>query len=308
MTGDRPYLGLLLMIGFCCLAPLGDGIAKFLGDSVPLAQILAIRFAVQAGVLVALCRAWGQPLILPARAMRLTALRTLLHIGGVGSMFLALRHLPLADALAITFVMPFLLLVSAHFFTGEEVGLRRLLACVVGFGGTLLVLQPSFAEAGAWALVPLATAVFFAGFMIVTRAVARDAGPVQLQAVSGVMATVVLFPMLVVGDARALPFLDPIEPDMGQIALLVFLGLLGTGAHLLMTQSLRYAPAATLAPVQYLEIPVATLIGWAMFGDLPGPVAAAGIAVTVGAGVYVALRERGLARAAASPAPAPPAA
>ena len=308
MTGDRPYLGLLLMIGFCVLAPLGDGIAKLLGDSVPLVQILAVRFAIQAGVLVALCRARNLPLMLPPRAMRLTALRTALHIGGVGSMFVALRHLPLADALAITFVMPFLLLLLGRFVMDEEVGMRRLLACAVGFGGTLLVLQPSFADAGAWALVPLLTAVFFAGFMVVTRLVAKDAGPVQLQAVSGVMATVVLFPLLVVGETRALPLLDPIEPGMAEIALLTLLGLLGTGAHLLMTQSLRYAPAATLAPVQYLEIPMATLIGWAIFGDLPGPVAAAGIAITVAAGIYVALRERSLARAPAPPMPAPPAA
>ncbi|MEM8754652.1 MAG: EamA/RhaT family transporter, partial [Pseudomonadota bacterium] len=60
---------------------------------------------------------------------------------------------------------------------------------------------------------------------------------------------------------------------------------------------LRYAPAASLAPMQYLEIPFATLVGWAMFGDLPGGLAAVGIAVTVAAGLYVIARERAASRA-----------
>jgi len=60
----------------------------------------------------------------------------------------------------------------------------------------------------------------------------------------------------------------------------------------LMTWSLRYAPAATLAPMQYLEIPVATLFGWLIFGQLPNTLASIGIAVTMAAGLYVILRER----------------
>jgi drug/metabolite transporter (DMT)-like permease len=66
-----------------------------------------------------------------------------------------------------------------------------------------------------------------------------------------------------------------------------------------MTWSLRFAPSATLAPIQYLEIPFATLIGYLVFGDLPNGVAALGIAVTIGAGLYVLHRER---RASAAPA------
>ena len=69
-----------------------------------------------------------------------------------------------------------------------------------------------------------------------------------------------------------------------------------------MTFSLRFAPAATLAPIQYLEIPCATLIGLLVFGELPDGLATFGIAVTIGAGLYVLQRER---RASFLP-PAPP--
>ena len=77
--------------------------------------------------------------------------------------------------------------------------------------------------------------------------------------------------------------------------LLLGIGLCGTGAHLLMTWSLRFAPSATLAPMQYLEIPVATFLGFIVFSDLPNAMASTGIARTVGSGLYVILRERSIA-------------
>ena len=86
--------------------------------------------------------------------------------------------------------------------------------------------------------------------------------------------------------------------------LLIAIGVLGTVAHLLMTWSLRYAPSATLAPMQYLEIPVATLIGWVIFSDLPDGLAAVGIVITIAAGLYVILRERASARSAPTETPA----
>jgi drug/metabolite transporter (DMT)-like permease len=84
--------------------------------------------------------------------------------------------------------------------------------------------------------------------------------------------------------------------------LLFLMGTVGTIAHLLMTWSLRFAPSATLAPMQYLEIPFATIIGWMIFRDLPNGLAALGIMVTVGAGLYVIWRERRNASDAAASA------
>ena len=109
---------------------------------------------------------------------------------------------------------------------------------------------------------------------------------------------------LLLGDAAGIGPLTLIVPDAREWHLLLAIGLLGTTAHLLMTWSLRYAPSATLAPMQYLEIPVATLIGWAIFSDLPDGLAAVGIMITVAAGLYVILRERATARSAPTETPA----
>lgn len=299
-VADRPALGVLLMLAFCMLAPMGDAIAKVLG-ALPLGQVLLVRYGVQALLLLPLVSAAGRDLRLGPRVWALTLVRTVLHILAIGCFFAALRFLPMADAVAIAFVMPFIMLLLGRFALGEEVGPHRLAACAVGFLGTLLVVQPSFAAVGAPALLPLAVALLFSLFMLVTRRIARDADPVVLQAASGLVATAILAPLVLLAAGRGWPELDPAALTGRDWRLLLLLGALGTAAHLFMTWSLRFAPSATLAPMQYLEIPFATLTGWLVFGDLPNGLAALGIAVTVAAGLYVIYRER--TAAIAPPAP-----
>lgn len=298
MTADRPLLGITLMTGFCLIAPLSDATAKLLGQPIygqPVFQVLFVRFLLQAVMLTPIALTTGRGLRMQRREMRLVMARTVLHIFGVAMMFSSLRFLPLAETVAIAFVMPFILLLLGWFFMGEEVGWRRLSACAVGFVGTLLVIQPSFAEVGPPALLPLGVAVGFALFMLVTRAMAKSVDPIAMQAVSGIMAVAILLPFALAGLVWSGPF-SPVAIPSGAVPLYLILGLMGSFGHLLMTWSLRYAPSATLAPMQYLEIPFATLIGYLIFRDLPNGLAAVGIAVTVAAGLYVILRERAIAR------------
>lgn len=296
MIADRPVLGVLLMLGFCILAPAGDSIAKLLGATVPLLQLLMVRFGLQAVLLLPVIVASGRRLTMSPRVAWLTVARTLLHITGVGAMFLSLRFLPLADAVAIAFVMPFIMLLLGRFVLNEEVGSRRLAACAVGFIGTLLVVQPSFSEVGAPALLPLLVAVDFALFMLVTRQIAKEVDPVSLQALSGTMATVILMVFYCLTEVTGVLETKMIAPDWRTALLLLAIGALGTLAHLLMTWSLRFAPSATLAPMQYLEIPVATIIGYMVFADLPNGLAALGIVITICAGLYIVIREHAMSR------------
>ncbi len=299
MTADRPLLGIMLMLGFCIVAPIGDAIAKVLGDDVPVGQLLVVRFGVQAAFLIPIVHIAGIHWRMHGRVLRLTILRTALHILGIGAMFTALQFLPLADAIAIAFVMPFIMLLLGKYVLHEEVGVRRLIACAVGFCGTLMVIQPSFAEVGWPALLPLAVAINFALFMLTTRQIAKETDPIGLQAVSGAMATAFLVPVVWLFQDSGIPALSVVTPSPLDWWLLLTIGVLGTIAHLMMTWSLRFAPSATLAPMQYLEIPVATVIGFIVFQDFPNGLAALGILITVGAGLYIILRERAMAKARA---------
>ena len=299
MTPDRPLLGIALMLGFCVIAPLGDSMAKLLGQPVwaqPLFQVVLIRFAMQALFLLPIALASGRPLTTPRTITALVLLRTVLHMAGVGLMFMSLRFLPLADTVAIAFVMPFILLLFGWLWMDEEVGWRRLSACTVGFVGTLLVIQPSFIDVGWPALMPLGVAVSFAMFMLVTRRIAKEVDPIAMQGVSGAMALGLMLPLVAIGAVLDAEALNLVAVPSGAIALYLMLGLLGTFGHLFMTWSLRFAPSTTLAPMQYLEIPTATVIGWLIFSEWPDGLAAVGIAITVIAGLYIILRERAIAR------------
>lgn len=303
MSQDRPLIGIMLMLCFCVIAPLGDAVAKILGQSVPLGQVLLVRFAVQALILFPIVLLTRRSWRMRGRILRLTILRTFLHIIGIGAMFTALRYLPLADAVAIAFVMPFLMLLLGKIVLGEEVGIRRIAACVVGFVGTLLVIQPSFAIVGPPALLPLVVAVVFSLFMLITRQIAKETDPIALQTVSGVIATMMILPLLGFGALADLTELQVVSTNLPTTSLLLLIGVLGTIAHLVMTWSLRYAPSATLAPMQYLEIPFATFIGWLIFSDLPNGLAALGICITIAAGLYVLIRERSMSRQIAPEVP-----
>ncbi|WP_170374751.1 DMT family transporter [Ruegeria atlantica] len=304
MTQDRPVFGIILMLGFCIIAPMGDAMAKLLAETTPVGMLVFVRFAVQALVLVPLAVLTGRSLRMRGRILWLTFIRTVLHILALSAMFSSLLFLPLADAIAIVFVMPFIMLILGKYILKETVGPRRLIACAVGFVGTLLVIQPSFVQVGAAALLPLVVALLFSLFMLVTRQIAKETDPITLQAASGMMAIILMLPVLLAGTIGGSWAVSLILPPPDIHLLLIAIGLLGTVAHLLMTWSLRFAPSATLAPMQYLEIPMATLFGWLVFHDLPNGVAAIGIAITIAAGLYVILHERANARSAPTETPA----
>ncbi len=297
MTQDRPALGILMMLGFCVFIPFSDALGKYMGGDIPIVQLILVRFVAQIVLLVPAAWAMGQSLQVNQRIFLLTGLRAILQIFGIGFMFTSLLYLDLADAVAIAFVMPFIMLILGYFVLGEEVGSRRIAACAVGFIGTMMVIQPSFAEVGWPALLPLSVALIFALFMLITRQIAQEADPVVLQALGSLIGT----PILLLGIAMLAPLgefnLSLIVPEARFFWLLVVFGAVGTFAHLLMTWSLKYAPSATLAPMQYLEIPMAALIGWFFFREFPNGLALAGICLTIAAGLYIIFREQRLARA-----------
>ena len=308
MDKDRPVLGIALMLGFCLLAPFADALAKAIGSAVPLLQVVAVRFVGQAILLVPAMLVARRPVPRDRDLWARLVLRTLLHIAGIALIFLALRAMPLADTIAIAYVMPFIVLLLGHLLLAETVGWRRLAACAVGFAGTILVMQPSFADVGWVVTLPLIVALLFALFMLLTRSIARRIDPIDLQAVNGLMGSLLLVPLLVLFDGSGLAEADPIWPAPREAMLLAAIAVCGTGAHLLLTWALRYAPTATLAPIQYLEIPVAVLFGYLLFAEFPNGLALAGIAVVMVAGLYLVWRESVTARAHASPQPVPPAA
>jgi S-adenosylmethionine uptake transporter len=267
-----------------------DAIAKFLSDSVPAGQVSWARFAFQTLAML--------PFVLHSRGLRwprhfwLQALRGCAIAMTTLIFFAALRFLPLADAIAIFFVEPLLLTLFSAVFLGERVGWRRMAAVLAGLLGAMIVVRPSFAIFGLTALLPLAAATSFAVYLLLTRWLSQREESAHMQFYAGVSGCIVLSLALLVGQSLHIGVLDPVTPTLAQWGWLAVLGAIATCGHWLVVIAFKRAQAVVLAPLQYLEIISATLLGWLLFDDFPDSVAWLGIAIIIGSGLYVAHRER----------------
>ena len=289
---ENPSLGAMLMIGFCICAPLLDVCAKLASEAIPVGQVTTARFFFQALIMLPIMWAMEFSFGFPLRLLRNLAFRAVMLILSTYCFIAAIAIMPIADALAIAFVEPFILLIVGKYVFAETVGYRRLLACTTGFIGILLVIQPSFAAFGWVALFPLGTAVFFAFYMFVTRTLSRDLHAVQMQFHSSWIGTLICAPVLIWASGSGITSLDPVWPQG-----LFWLYLIGVGAgaslsHLLMSLALTYAPSSTLAPLHYLEIVSAVILGFLVFGDIPNQLAFTGMFIVVLSGLYIVYRER----------------
>lgn len=294
------------MVGFCLTAPLLDVAAKLASTSVPVGQITAARFVLQCALMAPVLWIMGLPRGVPAGQWPALVLRAMCLLAATFCFIAAIRVMPLADALAIVFVAPFIVLLVGKFYLGEDVGVRRVGAALVGFVGVLFVIQPSFAAFGAVALFPLGTAVCFAGYILVTRGLSRRMHPVTLQFHTGLVASMLCLPVLALSEGTGSPLFDPVWPSGQAWVWLGAVGFFATISHMMMTYALSMAPSATLAPLQYLELPVATLFGYLVFSDFPNALTLLGIAIIMGAGLYMIHRERVTARQLMTERAAPP--
>jgi len=289
---DNILTGVGLMLGFCLTAPLLDVAAKLASTSVPVGQITAARFIVQCALMAPFIIFMRVSLRVRREQWLSLISRALLLLFATFCFVTAIRVMPLADALAIVFVAPFIVLLFGKFYLDEDVGPRRIAACFVGFIGVLFVIQPSFAAFGAVAFIPLGTAVGFAFYILVTRGLSRQMHPVALQFHTGLIASLLCIPVLLLAQGSGSDLLDLVWPKGIAWLWLFGAGFFATLSHMMMTYALSLAPSATLAPLQYFELPVATLFGYLVFNDFPNALSLVGIAIIIGAGLYMIHRER----------------
>ncbi len=292
-TTDRVLPGILLMLAFCVLAPLLDVCAKLAAEGgIPVGQVTTARFLVQCLIMLPVCLALGISLRPGGPALRLVTLRAGLLVVSTFAFVSGIKIMPLADTLAIVFVEPFILLLLGWLMFGDQVGPRRIGACIVGFSGALLVIQPSLQVFGLVALWPLGTAFSFAFYMLVTRRLSRMMHPVAMQAHTSWTGLLLCLPVVLVMNNGAVPDLDMVMPLGWQWLWLVGVGFWAAVSHMCMTYALAWAPAATLAPLHYFEIVIAVLFGYLIFQDLPDGMTFAGIGIIVASGLYMVHRER----------------
>lgn len=219
-------------------------------------------------------------------------LRAAFGSAGMAFWFAAIARLPLPDVQAISFAGPLLGVVLAVVWLGEVVRLYRWAAVLVGFLGVLIVLSEHIgsgavvSDRGAvGALCALAFALSAALAMVQVRRLTatEDAGTI-------------VFYFCVFGALFALataPF-GWVVPDAWDFAVLVFIGLSGGCSQILLTNAFRCAEASLIAPFEYASMLWVVLIALFVFGEVPSVPVIVGSLIVIGAGVFVALRERRL--------------
>jgi S-adenosylmethionine uptake transporter len=294
-------LGLFLMVLSVLVSPVIDIFAKLAVTAVPATEITFVRLLFQMMVLAPICLMRGTLLDVTWRKMGLHAARGLLMAITMISFVTALAVMEVADAIAIFFVEPIILTILGSIVLKETIGWRRYTACAVGFFGSLLVIQPSLQEVGLIALTPVVAAFSIALFYLLTRLVAQKEDPWSMQFYAGFWGALFSGLLLAVGGSLGIGMLTPVVPDMTNTLYIAGAAVAATIAGVLGVYAYRSAPASTLAPLQYLEIVSATVLGWWVFDHLPDAIKWLGIAIIISSGLYVIWRERQVGKTATIP-------
>jgi len=279
--------GLLMMALAFFLFAATDAQAKFLTASFHPMQIVWTR---QLGLLagVAVLLALKGPAILRTEKPALQVVRGVLVVFSASSFIFALRYVPLADAVAVSFVAPFMVTIMGALFLGEKVGVRRWSAVTIGFVGTLIVIRPGLGVVHPAVFLVVAAATAFALRQIISRALAasdRTATTVAYTAIASVLLLTL-----------PLPFFWR-TPEAGELMLLVGLAVCAGLGEFMVIKALEIGQAIVLAPVHYSLILWATFYGWLVFDQLPDRWTWLGAAIIVATGLYIVHREWLLARA-----------
>ncbi|QFI67079.1 DMT family transporter [Sinorhizobium alkalisoli] len=301
----RVSYGLMLMVLSVLISPVIDVFAKLAIATVPSAEITAVRFLLQVVFILPVVLYRRTMLDLTWKKSALHALRGGLLVLTMLSFITTLKVMEVADAIAIFFVEPIILTILGSIFLKETIGWRRYTACAVGFFGAMLVIQPSMQEVGPIALLPIVAAFTLAVFLLLTRMVAQNEDPWSMQFHAGIWGCLFCLVLLAFGQGTGSSIVDPVWPE-GRVWLYLWgVGVAATVSGVLGVYAYRAAPASVLAPLQYLEIVSATILGWLVFGDLPDALKWLGIAIIIGSGLYIIWRERRLQKTAGTPPVSP---
>jgi drug/metabolite transporter (DMT)-like permease len=293
-----PLLGSLAMVMFS----LNDATMKVLSDGYALHQLVLIRSIV--GLSVVLCIMVplnGGFAILRTRRLGLHLVRASFVVFANLCFFLGIAVLPLADAVAIFFISPFLITIASVLFLGEVVGRRRWSAIAVGLIGVLIVLRPGTAAFQPASLFPLVAAFGYAGLHVMTRFLRDTENAVSMTFyIQVVFLLVCVLFGLAFGDGTladqsnlslAFLFREWTLPETVDLPLLALLGMYASVGGYCISQAYRLGEAAIIAPVEYIAMPLGILFGILLFDTWPDPMAWVGIALILTSGLYAVWRE-----------------
>lgn len=279
-----PLAGIGLIVLACLSFSVLDATAKYLSASLPTLQIVWMRFVSHVLLTLVLFQVWKKPSLLKTDRPILQIVRAFCLLGTTAFNFLAVRHLQLAETMAIMFAGPFVITALAGPLLGEWAGPRRWAAIIVGFIGVLVVTQPGVGGMHWAAIYSVAAMTLYAFYALLTRQLTATDTSAGMLIISGIVACIATAPFgLSVWQT---------PPDAWSWVLLFATGAMGAGGHYLFIMAHRIAPAPVLAPFIYIQIVWMIALGFLVFGDVPTVTTVLGAAIVVSSGLYILYRER----------------
>jgi drug/metabolite transporter (DMT)-like permease len=281
LRSERAGLGIAITViaGLCFV--IQDAGIKWLSAEVAVLQLLFLRSLFALVFLVASTPLSGEKIVLRVKRPWLLAARTAINVVSWIFFFFGLKYLPLATAVALFFSFPLFLAIISVPLLGERVGMRRVMAIVVGFGGVLLITNPG--SGISWhAILMLGAALFWAIVAGMTRILGEDenTSTILCNALLGFVLLLAV-PQFWVWESLALD----------QYLLITATAFFGAIAQFGVTKAYAIASPSLIAPFEYTALVWAAIFGYLVWNDVPDVYAIAGAVLIIGSGVYIIHRE-----------------
>ncbi len=277
-------MGIGLMLTAMAVLPFLDAIAKYLGQQgVPVMQIVWARLFFGAILTMPFALKLAGPRGLLPNMPVMHAVRASFMIAATGFFFAALHYQSIADTLAIFFVQPLVITLLSPWVLGEKVGIRRWLAVVIGFIGTLIIIRPGFQQLTPGVPLALGSGTCLAVYLLLTRRIAGSA-PAMVTTFYTSLVGAIIMTAIVLFVWQA--------PTPAQWGYFILLSAIANGGHFLIIRAYDHAEASLLAPLAYSEMIMATFVGWYFFGDFPDHWTFVGVAILIACAIYISWRER----------------
>lgn len=305
-AGSVQKASFYVFLGMLCIS-INDLFVKQFSKNYPLHEIIFIRSLIAILFTLLLVKSEGGLKILKTQQPIQHALRAVAIFLCNMIFFSAIATLPLATATALFFAAPIFITLLSIPLLGEKVGIRRLLAVIIGFLGVFIMMKPN-----TWTMsdippfiyfLPVIAAVLYALMQIMTRKLSKSSKPAALAFY--IQLAFVIFSLifgLIFGDGKladvssntSLQFIFKgwAFPKTSDLPYFFALGCLASGVSYFMSKAYSTAAAASVAPFEYVLLPLSIFWGWTFFGDIPDLYILTGIIFVVGSGLYVLIREK----------------
>ncbi|MBX3561447.1 MAG: DMT family transporter [Sphingomonas sp.] len=277
---------LMALAGFAMLS-VGDAVVKTMAGQWAGSAIAALRYVFGAlGLTALVALRYGRAGFVFPRPMLQFGRGAAVAMATCG-FFLGVMVMPLADATAIVFTSPVWTVALSILLLRERAPGGMKMSILLASAGVLLILRPNVLAFGAEALLPLVAAVGMAALIMLNRRGAGLAPVFVMQWLVALTAVPVLLAMALAGHLSGAPSLTLSLPDWTVVTRCAVVAVTATMGHWFIFRATELATAATVAPMTYVQLLVATAAGIALFGDVPTTAMAAGSALIVAGGLWL---------------------